>query len=159
MNRFIYSEAGDIRHLPKTPVTSRFVSPWDTSGWYSVLPDFDAGKKVYSNCDLCVKDCPAELVGADYIMTFNSNADGFDDKQEVDFYVERDALVSVCIDTRIGEMPDFTKDFSQKEDALVLDDGTRYLVFEKKYFDGDEVHIPGISGECNHFIVAIRPAE
>ncbi|MBQ0124899.1 MAG: hypothetical protein KBS59_01075, partial [Clostridiales bacterium] len=33
------------------------------------------------------------------------------------------------------------------------------LVFEKKYFDGDEVHIPGISGECNHFIVAIRPAE
>lgn len=159
MVNYIYENSGNTSHYPVKPVTSRFVSPWDTSGWYSVLPDFGTGSPVYSNTDVTVSECPAQLEGSEYIMTFNSFAAGFDDKQEVDFYVEQNSVVAVCIDRKIGTFPEFTNDFEHKDYAVKLTDGTVYDVFEKGFLDGDQVHIPGIKGDCNHFFVLARAAK
>ena len=48
----------NINHIPPCPVISRFVAPWDTSGWYGVCPDFAEGKRLYSNSDACVTVLP-----------------------------------------------------------------------------------------------------
>lgn len=156
MIRFIYKNAGKTSCLPDKPVISRFVSPWDTSGWYSLLPDFSVGKKVYSNTADTVVSCPEKYVGAEYIMTFNSNAEGFDDKQEVDFFIERDAVVSVCLDAR-APLPEWAGDFADTGDMIVLSGGGKYRAFEKTYKSGAEVHIPGLSGDGDHFFVLARP--
>jgi len=129
MNKFIYKIAGDTSSRPDVPTISRFVSPWDTSGWYSVLPDFKAGKAVYSNTGDTVVSCPKKYRGADYIMTFNSAAEGFDDKQEVDFFVERDAVVSVCLD-KSAPLPDWAADYTDTGDTVALSGGAKYRVFE-----------------------------
>ena len=156
MNRFIYKNAGDTSSRPEVPTVSRFVSPWDTSGWYSVLPDFSVGKEVYSNTKDTVASCPKKYRGADYIMTFNSAAEGFDDKQEVDFFVERDAVVSVCLD-KGAPLPDWAAEYSDTGDEIALSGGAKYRVFEKEFKSGAHVHVPGITGDGNHFFVLARP--
>lgn len=155
MNKFIYKNAGDAKNIPDVPTISRFVSPWDTSGWYSVLPEFRAGSKIYSNTDTSVLSCPKKYFGADYIMTFNSTAEGFDDKQEVDFFVECDAIVSVCYDD--AAIPDEAADFADTGDTIIASNGANYRVFEKSYPAGAHVHIPGLVGSGNHFFVLARP--
>ena len=156
MNKFIYKNAGSAKELPRRPIISRFVSPWDTSGWYSVLPDFMAGKKIYSNTDTKVLSCPKKYFGSDFIMTFNSAAEGFDDKQEVDFFVECDATVSVCLDDG-APLPDWIGDFADTGDAVIVSNGVNYKIYEKDYPCGAHVHIPGLFGEGNHFFVLARP--
>jgi len=158
MNRFIYKSAGDVSRRPKKPTISRFVSPWDTSGWYSVLPDFGVGKAVYSNTDAVVLSCDEKYFGADYIMTFNSAAEGFDDKQEVDFFVESDSVVSVFLDAGVPA-PSWADDFKNTGDTAILSNGAKYVAFEKTFSDGAEVHIPGINGDGNHFFVLVRPVK
>lgn len=156
MNRFIYKNSGKTNFRPEKPTISRFVSPWDTSGWYSVLPDFSVGKKVYSNTTDTVSFCGEKYVGADYIMTFNSEAEGFDDKQEVDFFVERDSVVSVCLDKNAA-LPEWVCGYTDTGDTIKLSGGGEYSVFEKTFKDGEQVHIPGLEGKGNHFFVLIRP--
>ncbi|MBQ7309667.1 MAG: hypothetical protein IJW87_05760 [Clostridia bacterium] len=141
---------------PEAPIMGRFVSPWDTSGWYSVYANFSVGAKLHSNEEVTLTALPAKYEGADYIMTFNSKADGFDDKQEVDFYCERDAIVAVALDSTM-EMPAWTADFTATGEKLTANDGREYVIFEKAYATGDLVHIPGIEGDCNHFIVMAIP--
>ena len=34
---------------PEAPLIGRFVSPWDTSGWYSVYANMGVGAKLHSN--------------------------------------------------------------------------------------------------------------
>ena len=142
---------------PEAPIMGRFVSPWDTSGWYSVYANFGVGAKLHSNEEVTLTTLPAKYEGADYIMTFNSKADGFDDKQEVDFYCERNAIVAVALDSTM-ELPEWTADFTATGEKLTASDGREYAIFEKAYNTGDLVHIPGIKGECNHFIVMAIPA-
>ena len=36
-------------YYPESPIIGRFVSPWDTSGWYSVYANFGVGAKLHSN--------------------------------------------------------------------------------------------------------------
>ena len=158
MNRFIYKSAGDVFHRPKDPTTSRFVSPWDTSGWYSVLPDFNTGKTVYSNSDAVVVSCDEKYIGADYIMTFNSNAEGFDDKQEVDFFVECDSIVSVFLD-KSAPAPAWANDYTNTGDTAALSNGAKYVAFEKTFRGGAHVHIPGLDGDGDHFFVLVRPVK
>ncbi|MBO4353549.1 MAG: hypothetical protein J5860_01270, partial [Clostridia bacterium] len=158
MNRFIYKNAGSVSHRPKTPSISRFVSPWDTSGWYSVLPDFNVGKKVYSNSAATVASCDEKYKGADYIMTFNSAAEGFDDRQEVDFYVETDSVVTVFLDAS-EPLPEWAGDYKDTCDVAVLSNGAKYAALEREFPAETQVHIPGLKGDGNHFFVTVRPSE
>lgn len=155
MLKFIYKNAGKTTLRPDVPVMSRFVSPWDTSGWYSVLPDFDVGSRVYSNTEDVIAACPRKYRGAEYIMTFNSNAEGFDDKQEVDFYVERAAVVSVCLD-KSAPLPEWAAEYKNTGDEVTLSSGAEYVIYEKEFKSGEQVHIPGLVGEGNHFFVLAR---
>ena len=59
MNQNPHNRRSDGAYYPESPVIGRFVSPWDTSGWYSVFAGFDVGAKLHSN----------EEVTADYILT------------------------------------------------------------------------------------------
>ncbi|MBR5187184.1 MAG: hypothetical protein IKW18_01825, partial [Clostridia bacterium] len=137
---------------PESPIIGRFVSPWDTSGWNSDYANFAVGAKLHSNEEVTASAVPARYIGADYIMTFNSRADGFDDKQEVDFFCERDAVVAVALDETMP-IPAWTEDFLATGDKIQGSDGRSYVIFEKAYEEGELVHIPGIEGDCNHFIV------
>jgi hypothetical protein len=71
-------------YMPKTPLTSRFVSPWDTSGWYAVKCNFQKKSLLYSNDDDYVKEIDDYYAGADYIQTFNSKAINLIDHPELD---------------------------------------------------------------------------
>ena len=143
---------------PAAPIIGRFVSPWDTSGWYSVYANFGIGAKLHSNEEITAATVPERFVGADYIMTFNSQADGFDDKQEVDFFCERDAVVAVALDASAA-LPDWVVTFTATAEHITGTDGRAYTIFEKTYRAGEQVHIPGLSGEGNHFIVLAIPTE
>ena len=145
-------------YYPESPIIGRFVSPWDTSGWYSVYANFAVGAKLHSNEEITASAVPARYVGADYIMTFNSRADGFDDKQEVDFFCERDAVVAVALDETMA-IPAWTEDFLATGDKIQGSDGRAYVIFEKAFEEGELVHIPGIEGDCNHFIVLALPTQ
>ena len=100
---------------PEAPMIGRFVSPWDTSGWYSVYANMNVGAKLHSNEDVTVKSLPERFIGADYIMTFNSTADGFCDKQEVDFFAERDMTVAVALDGAVA-FPEWISDFKATDE-------------------------------------------
>ena len=101
-----------IDNFPRKPVISRFVAPWDTSGWYGVWPDLQPGSRLYTNSEAQVAQLPEKYRGVPYIRTYNSNAEGFDDKQEVDFYVEQDAVVYAALDDRC--VPDFLEQFQRR---------------------------------------------
>lgn len=159
MNRNPHNRESDGAFYPEAPVIGRFVSPWDTSGWYSVYANFEAGARLHSNEEVTAASVPARYRGADYIMTFNSRADGFDDKQEVDFFCERDAVVVAALDGRLsGSLPEFVAAFTAAPEPITGSDGRVYLPFEKRFAAGSHVHIPGICGDCNHFIVLAFPA-
>lgn len=143
---------------PESPLIGRFVSPWDTSGWYSVFAGFGEGSKLHSNESVTAVSVPERYLGADMIMTFNSRADGFDDKQEVDFFCERDAIVAVALDSGMAEsLPDWISSLTATDERIIGSDGRSYLLFEKHYCAGEYVHIPGITGDYNHFIVLAIP--
>ena len=62
--------------FPRKPVISRFVAPWDTSGWYGVWPDLQPGSRLYTNSEAQVAQLPEKYRGVPYIRTYNSNAAG-----------------------------------------------------------------------------------
>ena len=99
-----------IHCLPPAPVISRFVAPWDTSGWYYVSPCFSNGSRLYSNADIYAAGAPGFLLGCEWIVTYDSHAEGFDDKQGVCFHVERPARIYVALDARVS--PSFLSGFS-----------------------------------------------
>ena len=154
-----HNRKSDGALYPEAPVIGRFVSPWDTSGWYSVYANFAVGAKLHSNEEVTAASVPERYAGADYIMTFNSRAQGFDDKQEVDFFCERDAVVAVALDKRLlNALPAFTAEYSATGESIAGSDGRAYFLFEKRFAAGEQVHIPGLSGDCNHFVVLAIPA-
>jgi len=156
MDKFIYKSSGNTGFVPNTPTLSRFVSPWDTSGWYTALPCFNIGAEVHSNSDVKVVSAPEKFIGADYIMTFNSNVHGFDDKQELTFFAERDCEVFIAVDKRVT-LPDDFSDWTKTDDIIALSDGSERVVYSHKYKDEDLIVVPGISGEGDHYFAIICP--
>ncbi len=158
MNNNPHNRTSCGKQYPEAPLMGRFVSPWDTSGWYSVYANFGVGAKLHSNEDVTAAEIPARFEGADYIMTFNATADGLPDKhkQEVDFFAERDMLVAACVDGAV-ELPAWIGEWKNAEEKIVGCDGRTYLVFEKEYKTGDLVHIDGVPGPGNHFVILAIP--
>ena len=74
MNQNPHNRRSEVAYYPEAPIIGRFVSPWDTSGWYSVYAGLDVGAKLHSNEEVTAAFVPERWRGADYIMTFNSRA-------------------------------------------------------------------------------------
>lgn len=148
-------EKSSVNFVPAKPLTSRFVAPWDTSGWYYVCPNFALGSKLYSNSDVTVAELPEKYVGADYVVTFNSASDGFDDKQEVDFFAERDITVFAAFDKK--NIPAYVSEWTMTGDVMKSSDGTEYAIYSKDFAEGAHVNVPGFEGESNHFSVFVLP--
>lgn len=140
-----------IAHIPPTPVISRFVAPWDTSGWYYASQGLCVGKMIYSNTHDKIARLPRQYEGSDYLVVFDSFAEGFDDKQEVDFSLECDAVVYIAMDASAAL--DAPADFIHTGDTLELEGGSVYFIYARGYLAGSQVHIDGFKGECHHFIV------
>ncbi|OQB52997.1 MAG: Exo-poly-alpha-D-galacturonosidase precursor [Firmicutes bacterium ADurb.Bin146] len=162
MNRLqsLYDEtAGNgispVQYMPKTPLTSRFVSPWDTSGWYSVKCNFQKGALLYSNCTDTVKDIDECYAGADYIQTFNSKAINLIDHPELDFFVETYADVTVAMEESCK--PEWLKTWINTERIMTSSKGTKYCLYTKEFTKGAHVNIPGFDTDHNHYIVIIKP--
>ena len=62
-------EKSNVNFIPAKPLTSRFVAPWDTSGWYYVWPNMAVGSKIYSNSDVTIAKIDEKYVGADYVVS------------------------------------------------------------------------------------------
>ncbi len=148
-------EKSSVELVPARPPMSRFVAPWDTSGWYYAAPNFGIGSKLYSNSDAKVASLPEKYLGADYIVTFNSAADGFDDKQEVDFFAECDVTVFAAFDKK--NIPSYTAEWTKTEDVMTSSDGTEYAIYSKDFSRGEHINVPGFEGEGNHFSVFVLP--
>ena len=144
-----------LAHLPPRPTISRFVAPWDTSGWYIAATDFANGSRLYTNADIVALDVPRELLGGDSIVTFDSHSDRFDDKQGVIFSVERNARVYVALDPRADSH--FLPTFEETGLTLGVSNGLRYRLFARNFRYGDEVRLPGFSGDCHHYAVIVCP--
>ncbi len=150
-------EKSNVNFIPAAPLTSRFVAPWDTSGWYYVCPNMARGAKIYSNSDVTIAEIDEKYVGADYVVTFNSISDGFDDKQEVDFFAERDITVFAAFDKK--NIPAYTAEWDATGDEMKASDGTAYAIFVKDFADGAHITVPAPEGEGNHFSVFVLPKE
>lgn len=146
-----------IRHscYPEKPCISRFVAPWDTSGWYAAGKALGIGTTIYTNAPVHVLALPQAYVGADYIRMFDSESEGFDDKQEVCFRAERDVIVGVAMPP-MGAYPEWLKDYQKTEECLVTELGA-WPVYERGFSSGDLVVIPGMEGEGHHDFPMIRP--
>lgn len=146
-----------IREYPKKPGISRFVAPWDTSGWYFMAEHFAPGCRIYSNADITVTECPEILMGCDYIVTYDSATDGFDDKQEVDFFIEQTGEVYAALD---ADAPaDFPTGFARTDLVVRTDAGDTYRLFMRPYARGAHVHLDAFSSPGRHFFVVFRPTE
>ena len=143
--------------IPAVPMTSRFVAPWDTAGWYYMLPELYVGCDMYSNCDDKLKEIDDKYLGADYVVSFNSFADGFDDKEELEFFAERDITVYAALDKKA--IPEFVNKWTNTGDTLTSDKGTKYAIYSKDYNKTEHVKVPGFKGDCNHFFVFVLPRD
>ncbi len=146
-----------FNQVPSIPVISRFVAPWDASGWYGVRSNFAPGKSVYTNSSTIISQVPSRYIGAEYIVTFDSICEGFDDKQEVLFYVERPSIVYVALDQLADTT--FLKGFSPNGDTLAASNGCTYNIFQKTYSAGEQVLIPGFQGNVHHFFILVQPCK
>ncbi|RRD96245.1 hypothetical protein EII17_01730 [Clostridiales bacterium COT073_COT-073] len=144
-----------IDNIPPKPIISRFIAPWDASGWYSVRPELDIGKRPYSNSDIMITALPIKYRGWEYIMTFDSLQDGFDDKQEVNFYLEQAAIVYVALEKAAPF--DFLSDFVDTGDEMQTSNQVTYRILGTNHPAGAQVHIPGFSGNFHHYIVFVCP--
>ena len=140
---------------PDCPVISRFVPPWDTSGWYVVRQNFAIGKSIYTNTPAVVVKANDLYIGAEYIATFDSYAEGFDDKQEVLFSVECPTIIYVALDQNAA--PEFLDGFSANGDTLSASNGCTYQVFQRAYAEGEQVAVPGFRGNCHNYFVLAKP--
>lgn len=132
-----------LHEYPKKPGISRFVAPWDTSGWYFMAEHFAPGCRIYSNADITVTECPEILMGCDYIVTYDSATDGFDDKQEVDFFIEQTGEVYAALD---ADAPaDFPTGFGRTDLVVRTDAGDTYRLFMRPYARGAHVHLDAFS--------------
>lgn len=146
-----------LHEYPKKPGISRFVAPWDTSGWYFMAEHFAPGCRIYSNADITVTECPEILMGCDYIVTYDSATDGFDDKQEVDFFIEQTGEVYAALD---ADAPaDFPTGFARTDLVVRTDAGDTYRLFMRPYARGAHVHLDAFSSPGRHFFVFFRPTE
>lgn len=142
--------------LPPRPLTSRFVAPWDTSGWYELHGNLAPGAAVYTNAAVTIASLPEDLLGGDWIATFDSLAQGFDDKGGMDFYAERDIFVTVALDAAAN--PAFLEGFARREGCVSLSDGRTCPLYERRYASDSLVSLPGFKGEYHHYFVLIRSA-
>lgn len=144
-------------HYPPFPTMSRFVAPWDTCGWYAGREALQVGARLYTNADAQVTSIPAGYLGADYVCMFDSQSQGFDDKQEVCFRVERDAIVGVAFPEGVPH-PDWLKDFTPSADMLGTTLGN-WPIFERRYDADALVMIPGYEGAGHHYFPMVRPVD
>ncbi|MDY2836126.1 MAG: glycosyl hydrolase family 28 protein [Candidatus Aphodomonas sp.] len=143
-----------IDRMPECPVVSRFVAPWDTSGWYYVAPGFCTGERLYSNVEICAGEVPPELCGGEYIVVYDSFSEGFDDKQGANFVVERPARVFIALDCRADGA--FLKGFLPSEMTMTATDGTRYRIFSRGCAAGEKICLPDARGEFHHYVTVVR---
>lgn len=143
--------------LPERPLISRFVAPWDTSGWYYAAPCFAAGSRLYSNADVTAESVPACLLGGNQIVTFDSFREGFDDKQGVTFFCERDCNVYVALDALVDGA--FLPGFLREDECLIASDSRRYALYRRRFGADEEVCLPGFSGAHPHYAVVICAAD
>lgn len=141
---------------PPVPLISNFVAPWDTSGWYAAAQHLSPGVKIYSNTDTQILALPEAYLDADYIRMFDSEAEGFDDKQEICFRVERDAIVGIALDEN-GPKPDGLDLFSLTSQTILTELG-RWPIYERQYAADSLALIPGMKGQGHHFFPMIRSA-
>ena len=144
-----------IYKVPVSPLTSRFVAPWDTSGWYYLRQNFGDGVSIYSNTGDRVISADKKFYGGDYVVTYNSNAEGFDDKQEIVFFAQRDVTVSVALP--VSTDGSFLRGYAKTDDIIKTTCGD-YAVYSRGYKDGEYICVPGFSGAGNHFFAIITPA-
>ena len=149
------NEISPLGYIPKTPLTSRFVSPWDTSGWYAVRCNFKKGILMYSNSDDYVKQIDEGYEGADYIQTFNSKEINLIDHPELDFFVETYSEVTVAVEENCK--PQWLKSWIDTKRSLISSKGVKYLLYSKEYTKGAHVNIPGFETDHNHYIVIVKP--
>lgn len=146
---------------PELPLISRYLAPWDADGWYYVCGSFGKKSKIYSNADIRAVKLSKMYEGAEYIVTFDSAREGKDDHQESDFYVERDATVTVAFDMRAKEMcvlPEWLFDgYADVDDEIKTDDGARYALFSKTFSSGAHVVVPGFSGNFRNYFILVTP--
>lgn len=145
-----------LDQLPEKPIISRFVAPWDTSGWYYVSADFHIGSQLYANASVTVTDMPLYLCGGDHIVTYDSHREGFDDKQGCVFFCEREDDVYVALPK--GNDGAFLEGFAKLEDTLSTSEGLCYELFVRRYHKDDEVRLPSFTGDCPHYFSVICPA-
>ena len=73
-------------------------------------------------------------MGCDYIVTYDSATDGFDDKQEVDFFIEQTGEVYAALD---ADAPaDFPTGFARTDLVVRTDAGDTYRLFMRPYARG-----------------------
>lgn len=143
--------------MPEKPLISRFVAPWDTSGWYYPAPEFSTGSRLYSNADVTALNVPDCLLGGEHIVTFDSHRENFDDKQGVAFFCERTCEVYVALHAQAdaGFLPGFTA----ADATMTSSEDVQYALYRRRYAAGEEVLLPGFAGDCPHYIVVVRAAD
>ena len=148
-----------IKRIPVTPVISRFSAPWDADCWYYLSEDFKDGSVVYSNTETKVKDVPSELKGADYIVTFDSKSNGFDDHQESDFYVERKSTVFVAFDKKAvddGVLPEEYSSWNKEKYVIKTNRELTFSVYSKVFEGKTHIVLPGFEGDYNQYFVLAK---
>ncbi len=151
------------RVVIEDPVISRFVAPWDTSGWYTVSHGLKKGSRVRTNRNIRVTGLPKAYEGAEYVKTFDSMLDGFDDKEGMDLYLETAADVFVALDP--SYIPDVFRGFDDTGRSVSLSDGVKYRVYKKRYAnvpdEGLHVSLPkltdGNTAGTHHYFVFAKP--
>ena len=145
------------------PAISRFVAPWDTSGWYTVAGGLKVGSRVRTNGNIRIKALPEEFEGAEFIQTFDSLLDGFDDKEGMDLYLECGADLYIAADP--SYIPEAFSEFTDTGKTVSLSDGVTYRVLKKRYGDvpeeGLHVSLPkltdGNTAKTHHYFAFAKP--
>ncbi|MCQ2792163.1 MAG: glycosyl hydrolase family 28 protein [Bacilli bacterium] len=144
-----------LNKIPATPTSSRFVAPWDTSGWYYLQENLKVGSRIYSNVDAKITSLPKKYVGADYIVTFDTKAAKLSEtRQGFDFFLERAATVYLAVDKTIPSK--LIKGFKLTKDIIKVSNKITYYVYQRKFLAPSHVHTLDLVGDYHHYFVIIK---
>ncbi|MCQ2796513.1 MAG: hypothetical protein MJ213_04375, partial [Bacilli bacterium] len=121
-----------LNKLPAVPVSSRFVAPWDTSGWYYLQENLKLGSRIYSNSDAKIISIPKKYIGLDYIVTFDTKVSKLTEvRQGFDFFTECPATVYLAVDEKIPST--LIRGFKVTKDIIKVNNKVNYRIYERKY--------------------------
>ena len=144
-----------LNKLPTLPVSSRFVAPWDTSGWYYLQEGLKVNSKIYSNSEVKITSLPKKLVGADYIVTFDTKLTNLKEvRQGFDFYTECKATIYLAVESHIPS--NLIKGFKLTKDEIKLSNKLIYKLYQKEYKSPSHVHTPDLDGDYHHYFAIIK---